>query len=57
MAWPNIVFLIISAVYAFELIYTEIKGEELNNDVFLGPPLSVLDDFGALNPYKERYEW
>ena len=57
MAWPNIVFLIITAVYILELVLTIFSGDDLNDFVFLGPPLSLLNTMGAKNPYEERYNW
>lgn len=38
--------------WIFTLIMNPIKGYELDNLIFLGPSLTLLNDFGAKNPYE-----
>ena len=39
-------------VYLVTLIVSETSGSGLNNGQFLGPDVTILDDFGAENPRK-----
>jgi len=57
MAWPNIVFLIITVVYIVEIVLTVMSDKDFNEYVFMGPPLSLLDSMGAKNPYEEKKNW
>lgn len=56
-AMPAIVFYISTAVYIISVFWSMINYGYLNNSVFLGPSLQLLDNWGAKNPYKMMYQY
>lgn len=57
LAFPNIVFNVITIIYILELIISETNFTGLNSFVFLGSDLYLLDQWGAKNPYEIRYNY
>ena len=50
-ALPFVMFVIMTVVYVASLIISETSYRGLNNYIFLGPNLSLLNDWGAKNSY------
>jgi len=56
-AIPAIVFYINTVVYIAAIIWSNIQYGKLNNNVFLGPELALLNEWGAKNPFLIRYQY
>lgn len=57
VSFTFMIWAINTIVYIITLFMVVGPGKKLNYFVFLGPDPRTLEDWGALNPYKVRYDF
>lgn len=56
-AVPAVIYFVMTGVYIASLVGSELFYDGLNNYVFLGPSLQLLQDWGAKDPYAMKYKY